>query len=91
MVPVLGSAGFFFLFLPTAILGGLHVIHFNWCTHNGFSKAEDFRPVNLDHGIYWFGNRIFFGIYYHANHHYRPSAFNPAKMKPGLPLEAPTR
>lgn len=87
-----GPIGFFALFLPAALLGGLHVIHFNWSTHNGFSRDLDFRPVNLDYGVYWWGNRIFFGIYYHANHHRRPSLFNPQFMNPGLPLEpAPTK
>jgi stearoyl-CoA desaturase (delta-9 desaturase) len=86
-----GPAFFFAVFLPAAILGGLHVLHFNWSTHNGFSPTHDFRPVNLDHGVYWLGNRIFFGIYYHANHHRRPSLFNPQHMKPGLPLEPAPR
>lgn len=87
-----GPAFFFGVFLPAAVLGGLHVIHFNWSTHNGFSPTQDFRPVNLDHGVYWLGNRIFFGIYYHANHHRRPGLFNPRFMSPGLPLEpAPVR
>lgn len=84
---LLGPGLFFFVFLPTAILGGLFIMHFNWSTHNGFSKTHDFRPVNLDHGYYWFGNRLFFGIYFHANHHYRPGMFNPHKMKPSLPVE----
>lgn len=76
----LGFAGFFYLFLPAALLGGLHVMHFNWITHNGASNDHDFRPVNLDHGLYWVGNRIFFGIYFHANHHRRPGVFNPMRM-----------
>lgn len=84
-----GPAMFFAVFLPAVVLGGLHVSHFNWCTHNGFSKDQDFHPVNLDHGLYWLGNRVFFGIYYHANHHHRPALFNPMKMKNSLPVEAP--
>ena len=82
-----GPAGFFLAFVPAAALGGLHVIHFNWSTHNGFSKIGDYRPVNLDHGLYWLGNRLFFGIYYHANHHRRPKVFNPMRRHPSLPLE----
>lgn len=84
---VWGWFGFFFVFLPAAVLGGLHVIHFNWSTHNGFSPSHDFRPVNLDHGKYWIGNRIFFGIYYHANHHRRPGKFDPRFVTPSLPVE----
>jgi fatty acid desaturase len=85
----LGAPFFFAVFLPAALLGGLFIIHFNWSTHNGFSKAHDFRPVNLDHGVYWWGNRLFFGIYYHANHHHRPGLFNPRWLQPSLPLEPP--
>lgn len=78
-----------FVFMPAAILGGLFIIHFNWSTHNGFSKVHDFRPVNLDHGAYWWGNRLFFGIYFHANHHHRPGLFDPRRLTPSLPVEAP--
>lgn len=57
----------------------LHVSHFNWVTHNA-STSDDFRPVNNDSGIYWLGNRIFFGIYMHGNHHAYASVFNPRKI-----------
>jgi stearoyl-CoA desaturase (delta-9 desaturase) len=89
LVTFLGVSVFVYLFLPAAVLGGLFIIHFNWSTHNGFSPDHDFRPVNLDHGLYWWGNRLFFGIYYHANHHRRPGLFNPRTMQPSLPVEAP--
>jgi fatty acid desaturase len=83
----LGPIAFFVFFAPSSIVGFLHLMHFNWSTHNGFSKSQDFRPVNLDHGFYWLGNRIWFGIYMHANHHKRANIFNPIKMTPSLPIE----
>jgi hypothetical protein len=64
-------------------------VHFNWSTHNAFSPEKDFLPVNLDHGYYKIGNLIWFGIYMHANHHKRTNIFNPAKMKPSLPITPP--
>jgi stearoyl-CoA desaturase (delta-9 desaturase) len=39
--------------------------------------------VNLDGGYYWLGNRLFSGIYYHANHHARPHLFNPRRWHVG--------
>ena len=74
----LGPFGFFALWLPGNILAALFVGHFNWATHNG-SAGKAFRPVNLDSGYYWLGNRLFTGIYFHANHHQRPHLFNPRK------------
>ena len=76
---LLGPVIFFGVFLPASVIGVLHVTHFNWFTHNA-SVSDDFKPVNNDHGIWWIGNRIWFGIYMHANHHAYPSAFNPLKI-----------
>jgi fatty acid desaturase len=74
----LGPIGFFAFWVPGNILAAAFVGHFNWATHNG-SAGADFRPVNLDRGYYWVGNKIFTGIYFHANHHARPHLFNPRK------------
>ena len=85
----LGPIAFFFFFVPSALLGMLHIIHFNWSTHNAASRAKDFHPVNLNHGLFKLGNKLLFGIYMHANHHKRANVFNPAKMLPSLPLTPP--
>jgi stearoyl-CoA desaturase (delta-9 desaturase) len=86
---LLGPVGFFFLFVPASILGFLHLVHFNWSTHNAFSRTGDFKPVNLNHGYYWIGNLLWFGIYMHANHHKRAGMFNPARLEPSLPVTRP--
>jgi len=83
----LGPIAFWFFFVPSSVIGFLHLVHFNWSTHNAFSTDLDFRPVNLDHGYYKIGNLVWFGIYMHANHHKRANLFNPARMKPSLPIE----
>ncbi len=86
---LLGPICFFVLFVPASIVGFLHLVHFNWSTHNAFSAKKDFKPVNLDHGYYKVGNLIWHGIYMHANHHKKANLFNPAKMSNGLPLTIP--
>ena len=85
----LGPLAFGFFFVLSAIVGFLHLVHFNWSTHNAFSPDKDFRPVNLNHGLYKLGNHLCFGIYMHANHHKRANIFNPAKMVPRLPISPP--
>jgi fatty acid desaturase len=77
----LGPVGFFGLFLPASVIGFLHLVHFNWSTHNAESKTHDYKPVNLDEGYFKIGNLLFFGIYMHGNHHKRPDFFNPARYQ----------
>ncbi len=77
---MLGPVAFVMLFVPASLIGFFHLVHFNWSTHNPWSKTNDFRPVNLDHGYYWVGNRIWHGIYFHGNHHLKASLFNPMRM-----------
>lgn len=81
LVWVLGPWFFALVFGPANLLAGLFVIHFNWSTHNG-ERAEteaDMRPVNLNHGWYWLGNKLFGGIYAHGTHHEKPYLLNPAR------------
>ena len=73
----LGPIGFFVFFVPASIVGFLHLMHFNWSTHNALNPEQGFRPVNLDRGYFWLGNRIWFGIYYHGYHHRQANLFNP--------------
>lgn len=85
---VLGSWAFFAVFLPANLVAALHVIHFNWVTHNARSPDGDFHPVNLDHGLFRLGNLLWHGIYLHANHHRRPAAFNPRTVSTAEALRA---
>jgi fatty-acid desaturase len=77
---LMGPIGFFFVFFPALVVGAIHVSHFNWSTHGGGLRTEGFEPINRDDGFYWFGNRIWFGIYFHANHHTNAGLFNPMKL-----------
>lgn len=75
---LLGSAGFLFIFIPASIVGFLHLIHFNWTTHDAHNPQGVFSPIDQDQGIYWIGNRLLFGIYNHGIHHRCTRIFNPA-------------
>ena len=77
--------------VPAQALGWMHVAHFNWVTHNALSKTGDYKPINIDTGVYWLGNRIWFGLYMHANHHKRANIFNPLKMDEVLARRAAAR
>lgn len=91
----LGPIGFFVFWLPLNLIAAAFVGHFNWSTHNG-GAGREFRPVNLNHGYFWLGNKLFTGIYFHANHHKRPHLFNPARWDAKFgpqepPVDAPGR
>lgn len=78
---ICGPVLFFVVFLPALAFGAIHVSHFNWVTHNASAEGEDdFRPTNLDTGVYWIANRILFGLYMHANHHAYLKLFNPMNL-----------
>jgi stearoyl-CoA desaturase (delta-9 desaturase) len=79
-VVLLGPALFAFVYLPAFVFAALFVIHFNWAGHNAHVPGAKIEPVNLDTGWFWLGNRLFFGIYYHGNHHRVARAFNPMKL-----------
>ena len=88
----LGWIAFVAFFLPASIVGFFHLVHFNWSTHDAKNPTQNYRPVNLNHGLFNLGNKLFFGIYMHANHHRWANVLNPAKVKNSLPVEpAPTR
>lgn len=77
---LLGPGLFFIVYLPAFVLAALFVIHFNWSGHNAHVPNAKIEPTNLDTGWFWLGNRIFFGIYYHGNHHKVARLFNPMKL-----------
>lgn len=77
---LLGAPAFTMLFFPASIVGILHLVHFNWSTHDAQSETRDYQPINLNTGFYWLGNLAWHGIYMHKNHHRKPGLFNPAHM-----------
>jgi len=87
----LGPILFFAAFVPAAIVGFLHLIHFNWSTHNPHSPSQNFHPVNLNHGLFKIGNKIWHGIYYHGTHHKKSFLFNPMKGELDAPVLTPAQ
>lgn len=77
---VLGAPFFFVLYLPAFFFAALFIVFFNWAGHNAHRPDTTIEPTNLDHGIFWILNRMFFGIFYHGNHHKMAMLFNPMKM-----------
>ena len=76
---ILGTQLFVFVYVPATALAALYVAHFNWVTHGGPTGQPEIK--DLDHGYYWFANRILFGLYLHATHHEHPQAFNPLRVR----------
>lgn len=74
---LLGAPMFFVLYLPAFVFAALFVIFFNWAGHNAHVDGATIEPTNIDHGIFWILNRMFFGIFYHGNHHKMAMLFNP--------------
>jgi stearoyl-CoA desaturase (delta-9 desaturase) len=68
------------LVAPCWVLAGLFVIHFNWVGHNAHTRDGAIEPTDLDHGWFWIGNRMFFGIYFHGSHHRMAMVFNPMNV-----------
>lgn len=80
----LGAPAFLMLFFPASIIGVLHLVHFNWATHDGASHSRNYRPINLNRGFFWIGNLLWHGIYMHKNHHRKPGVFNPMDLEGSL-------
>jgi hypothetical protein len=68
---ILGPQLFAFLFVFSAAFKMAHYAWFNYATHV-YSEGST-TIVNLDFGFYKFVNFVSFGLYYHKNHHLRPS------------------
>lgn len=74
---LLGPVGFLAFFLPASVVGYLGTLHFVWSGHDPHNASGEHSPIDQDHGLYWIGNRLLFGIYKHATHHRFPRVFNP--------------
>jgi len=78
---LLGPAGFLFFYVPSYVANHLLFAHINYYAHPKDPQTGVTRPGNLDHNLYYrMANALWFGIYYHGNHHRKPLLFNPKKM-----------
>lgn len=84
---LLGPVGFLFFYVPSYITNHLLFAHINYYAHPK-DEAGMTAPGNLDHNLYYnLANALWFGIYYHGNHHRKPMLFNPKYMP--APRRAP--
>ena len=78
---LLGPAGFLFFYIPSYISNHLLFVDVNYTAHPKNPETGETKAANLDHNWYYkLANAMWFGIYYHGNHHRKPLLFNPKYM-----------
>jgi len=78
---LLGPAAFIFFYIPSYIANHLLFVDINYTAHPKDTETGETNAANLDHNFYYkLANTMWFGIYYHGNHHRRPLLFNPKYM-----------
>jgi fatty acid desaturase len=78
---LLGPAGFLFFYIPSYISNHLLFVDVNYSAHPK-DESGNSKPANLNHTLYYkIANALWFGIYFHGNHHRRPLLFNPRYMQ----------
>lgn len=74
---LLGPELFLVLYIPSLVANHFFYAHINYYAHP-LNDEGDPRPGNMNSNLYYkICNALFFGIYYHGNHHRNPSYFNP--------------
>jgi len=78
---LLGTEGFIFFYIPSLIWNHLFFASINYHCHPANPETGETQATNLDENLYHkISNAIWFGIYYHGNHHKKPTLFNPKYM-----------
>lgn len=79
---LLGPAGFVFFYIPSYISNHLLFVDVNYTAHPKDPASGETKAANLNHNLYYkLANLMWFGIYFHGNHHRRPLLFNPRYMQ----------
>jgi fatty acid desaturase len=79
-----GPAGFVFFYVPSYIANHLLFAHINYFAHPKDTATGQTAPGNMNHTLYYkLANALWFGIYFHGNHHRKPLLFNPRHMAVG--------
>lgn len=77
---LLGPTWFVCFYLPAYIVNVLVFAHINFATHETM-KDGSVEITNLNGNTYYrFINFIGSGVYFHKNHHAKPTLFNPAEL-----------
>jgi fatty acid desaturase len=78
---LLGPTLFFLLYVPSYFFFHLIGVVLNYYTHIPSPKADGtFEILNLNNTFFYkFMNFLFFGLFFHKNHHLKPGLFNPSR------------
>lgn len=77
---LLGPAGFVFFYIPSMISNHLLYVDINFSAHPK-DEAGQTAAANFNDTLYHkLANLMWFGIYFHGNHHRKPHLFNPRYM-----------
>ncbi len=75
---LLGPEGFIFFYIPSIVANHIFYAHINYYCHPVNTETGNTAPANLDGNWYYkLCNTLFYGIYYHDNHHRKPKVFDP--------------
>ena len=78
---VLGPAGFLFFYIPSYAANHMLYVDINYTAHPKDPTTGETSAGNFTDTLYYkLANAMWFGIYYHANHHRKPQLFNPKYM-----------
>ncbi|MDX1975344.1 MAG: fatty acid desaturase [Rickettsiales bacterium] len=84
---LLGPVGFLWFYIPSLIANHLLYAHINHRAHPKNEEGET-APANLNHNLYFkVANLMWFGIYFHGNHHRWPRLFNPRYVPARIPRQ----
>ena len=77
---LLGPAGFVFFYIPSYVANHLLFVDINYTAHPK-DESGNTSAANLNDTLYYkLANLMWFGIYFHGNHHRKPLLFNPRYM-----------
>jgi fatty acid desaturase len=78
---LLGPEAFVLGYIPSLAFNHWFFAHINYYCHPLDDATDETAAANLNHNWYYhLANRLWFGIYYHGNHHRKPNLFNPSKL-----------
>lgn len=79
---LLGPEVFVFFYVPSFLFNHWFFSSINYFCHPVNPETGETAAANLTHGWYYpLANALWFGIYYHGNHHKKPNLFNPRHME----------
>lgn len=83
---LLGPAGFLWFYVPSYAFNHWLFSHINYYSHPKDEAGTTYAVNRNDTPYHWLANLLWFGIYFHGNHHRKPLMFNPGKMAENQPV-----